>query len=134
MSPGLGAGARRMETTRAAVRSTRSVGAISGLQRSDVDLGDPFAIYGLTPSHGPFGGGTTARLAGRGFTPKLRVFLGDKEVPTVAGDPTRAVVVTPPNTPGWVDVKIRDDASAQERVLKQGYFYDSFVVAPDSGA
>ena len=106
----------------------------AGLPRSDVDLGDPFALYGLTPSHGPFGGGTTARLAGRGFTPKLRVFLGDKEVPTVAGDPTRAVIVTPPNTPGWVDVRIRDDASAQERVLKQGFFYDSFVVAPDSGA
>jgi hypothetical protein len=106
----------------------------SGLQRSDVDLGDPFALYGLTPSHGPFGGGTTARLAGQGFTPKLRVFLGDKEVPTVAGDPTRAVVVTPPNTPGWVDVKIRDDATAQERILKKGFFYDSFVVVPDSGA
>jgi hypothetical protein len=106
----------------------------AGLQRSDVDLGDPFALYGLTPSHGPYGGGTTARLAGRGFTPKLRVFLGDKEVPTVAGDPTRAVVVTPANTPGWVDVKIRDDATAQERVLQKGFFYDSFVVVPDSGA
>jgi hypothetical protein len=106
----------------------------AGLQRSDVDLGDPFALYGLTPSHGPYGGGTTARLAGRGFTPKLRVFLGDKEVPTLAGDPTRAVVVTPSNAPGWVDVKIRDDATAQERVLKKGFFYDSFVVVPDSGA
>jgi hypothetical protein len=106
----------------------------AGLQRTDVDLGDPFALYGLTPSHGPYGGGTTARLAGRGFTPKLRVFLGDKEVPTVAGDPTRAVIVTPSNTPGWVDVKIRDDATAQERVLKKGFFYDSFVVVPDSGA
>jgi hypothetical protein len=106
----------------------------AGLQRSDVDLGDPFALYGLTPSHGPYGGGTTARLAGRGFTPKLRVFLGDKEVPTIAGDPTRAVVVTPANAPGWVDVKIRDDATAQERVLQKGFFYDSFVVVPDSGA
>jgi hypothetical protein len=106
----------------------------SGLQRSDVDLGDPFALYGLDPSHGPYTGGTSARLTGRGFTPKLRVFIGGQEVTTVAGDPTRALVETPPGKPGWVDVMIRDDASAKERVLKQGFFYDSFVVTPDSGA
>ena len=106
----------------------------AGLQRSDVDLGDPFALYGLAPSHGPYTGGTSARLTGRGFTPKLRVFIGGQEVTTVAGDPTRALVETPPGKPGWVDVTIRDDASAKERVLKQGFFYDSFVVSPDSGA
>jgi len=38
---------------------------VRAMPLSDVDLGDPFAIYGLTPSHGPYGGGTTARLAGR---------------------------------------------------------------------
>jgi hypothetical protein len=106
----------------------------SGFQRTDVDLGDPFALYGLDPSHGPYTGGTSARLAGRGFTPKLRVFLGDQEVTTVAGDPTRAIDQTTPGKPGWVDVKIRDDATAQERVLAKGYFYDSFVVDPSSGA
>jgi hypothetical protein len=106
----------------------------SGFQRTDVDLGDPFALYGLDPSHGPYTGGTSARLTGRGFTPKLRVFIGGKEVTTVAGDPTRALVETPTGTPGWVDVMIRDDATAKERVLKQGFFYDSFVVTPDSGA
>lgn len=106
----------------------------SGLQRTDVDLGDPFALYGLSPSHGPFSGATTVRLTGRGFTPKLRVFIGGVEVPTVAGDPTRAVVVTPPGPPGAVDVKIRDDATAKERTLEKGFFYDAFVVLPDSGA
>jgi len=106
----------------------------SGLQRTDVDLGDPFALYGLDPSHGPYTGGTSARLTGRGFTPKLRVFIGGQEVGAIAGDPTRALVETPPGKPGWVDVVIRDDASAKERVLKKGFFYDSFVVTPDSGA
>jgi hypothetical protein len=106
----------------------------AGFQRSDVDLGDPFALYGLDPSHGPYSGRTSARLTGRGFTPKLRVFLGDQEVTVVAGDPTRAVIETPPGKPGWVDVKIRDDATAQERVLKKGFFYDSFGVEPTSGA
>lgn len=106
----------------------------SGLQRTDVDLGDPFALYGLDPSHGPYTGGTSARLTGRGFTPKLRVFIGGVEVSTIAGDPTRALVETPPGKPGWVDVKIRDDASAKERVLEKGFFYDAFVVTPNSGA
>jgi hypothetical protein len=106
----------------------------AGLQRSDVDLGDPFALYGLDPSHGPYTGGTSVRLTGRGFTPKLRVLVGGQEVRTTAGDPTRALVETPPGKPGWVDVTIRDDASAKERVLKKGFFYDSFVVSPDSGA
>ena len=106
----------------------------SGLQRTDVDLGDPFALYGLDPSHGPYTGGTSARLTGRGFTSKLRVFIGGQEVGAIAGDPTRALVETPPGKPGWVDVMIRDDATAKERVLQKGFFYDSFVVTPDSGA
>jgi hypothetical protein len=110
------------------------LGGDSGLQRSDVDLGDPFALYGLSPSHGPYSGKTSVRLSGRGFTPKLRVFIADQEVTTVAGDPSRALVVTNPGPPGWADVKIRDDATAQERVLKKGFFYDSFVVVPATGA
>lgn len=106
----------------------------AGFQRSDVDLGDSFALYGLSPSHGPFSGSTTVRLTGRGFSPKLRVFVGGVEVQTVAGDPTRAVVVTPPGPAGAVDVKIRDEATARERVLSKGFLYDAFVVQPDSGA
>ncbi len=108
-----------------------------GLQRFDVDLGDPFALDGLTPSHGPFLGGTRTNLSGRGFSSKLRVYLGDTEVPpasVLASDPTRAAIVTPPGAPGLVDVRIRDDATAQERVLKNGYSYDAFVVEPNTGA
>lgn len=108
-----------------------------GLMRGDVDLGDPFALEGLTPSHGPFSGGTRSAISGRGFSSKLRVFLGSVEVPPasfLASDPTRAAIVTPPGPPGFVDVRIRDDATAKERVLKKGFFYDAFVVQPDSGA
>lgn len=106
-------------------------------QRRDVDLGDPFGIDGLFPSHGPFTGGTRANLSGRGFSPKLRVWFGDVELDAsriFASDPTRAAVMTPAGNPGPVDVRIRDDVTAKERVLKQGFVYDAFVVAPDSGA
>lgn len=109
----------------------------AGPQRVDADLGDPFAIDGLTPSHGPFTGGTRARIDGRGFSSKLRVFVGDVEIDSaslLASDPTRAAIVTPPGPPGFVDVKIRDEATAKERVLKSGFYYDAFVVVPDSGA
>jgi len=108
-----------------------------GLARSDVDLGDPFALEGVSPSHGPFTGGTRATLSGRGFSSKVRVFVGGVEVPPaafVASTPTRAAIVTPPGKPGFVDVRIRDEATATERVLENGFFYDAFVVTPDTGA
>lgn len=109
----------------------------AGLPKSDVDLGDPFALEGVSPSHGPFSGGTRAVLGGRGFTRKLRVWIAGVEVPpadVLASDPTRAAIVTPPGAPGFVDVKIRDDLSGMERVLQKGFYYDAFVVQPDSGA
>ena len=117
--------------------SSTGLGSDTGLTRSDVDLGDPFALEGLTPSHGPFTGGTRASLAGRGFTSKLRVFLGNTEVPpasVLASDPTRAAIVAPAGPPGFVDVRIRDDGTAQERVLEKAFYYDAFVVQPNTGA
>ena len=108
-----------------------------GFTRSDVDLGDSFALEGLTPSHGPFSGGTRSAISGRGFSSKLHVFLGTTEVPAaslLASDPTHAAIVTPPGPPGFVDVRIRDDSTAKERILPKGFFYDAFVVQPDSGA
>ena len=129
-----GGGPPLLEEDDAGAGTSNGLEGDSGLLRSDVDLGDPFALYGLTPSHGKYTGGTAVRLAGRGFTTKLRVFVGNVEVPTTAGDPTRALIETPPGPPGFVDVRIRDDATAKERILKKGFFYDSFVVDPDSGA
>lgn len=108
-----------------------------GFFKHDVDVGDPFSIEGLSPSHGPFTGGTRASIAGRGFSSKLRVFVGNTEVPSgslLASDPTHAAIVTPPGPPGFVDVRIRDEATAKERILKDGFYYDAFVVEPDSGA
>ncbi len=105
--------------------------------RMDVDLGDSFALDGVQPSHGPFTGGTRVVLGGRGFTSKLHVFVGGTEVAPgsfLASDPTRAAIVTPPGPPGAVDVRIRDDASGKERVLRGGFSYDPFVVTPSSGA
>lgn len=132
-----GAGPALIDTSDDASSGGTNLEGDGALQRSDVDLGDPFALEGVAPSHGPFTGGTRALLAGRGFSSKLRVFIGDQEVPTanvLASTPTRAAIVTPPSQPGRVDVRIRDESTAKERILKEGFTYDAFVVAPDTGA
>ena len=103
----------------------------------DVDLGDPFAIQGLDPSHGPFTGGTRTLISGRGFSSTLRVWVAGTEVASsdvFASDPTRAAITTPPGPPGLVDVKIRDDSTAQERTLSQGFLYDAIALTPTTGA
>jgi hypothetical protein len=103
----------------------------------DVDLGDPFAILGLQPSHGPFTGGTRTLVSGRGFTSTLRVWVAGNEVPSgdvFASDPTRAAITTPPGPPGLVDVKVRNDSTAQERTLPQGFLYDAIALTPTTGA
>jgi hypothetical protein len=132
-----GSGPPFIDKPDAAPPSGPSLGDDAGDQRRDVDLGDPFGIDGLVPSHGPWTGGTRAMLSGRGFSSKLRVWIGPTELDPsaiLASDPSRAAAVTPPGLPGPVDVKIRNDATAQERTLPAGFFYDAFVVVPDSGA
>lgn len=117
--------------------STDLGGDGSSSARADVDLGDPFAVTGLQPSHGPWTGATRATVAGRGFSSKLRVWIGATELTpdaVFASDPTRVAVVTPPGTPGPADVRVRNDATAQDRTLAAGFFYDAFVVEPSGGA
>jgi hypothetical protein len=104
---------------------------------ADVDLGDPFAVTGLLPSHGPWTGGTRATITGRGFPSGVKVWIGSTALDpseVFASDPTRASVVTPAGTPGAADVRVRNDATAQERTLVGGFFYDALVVSPSSGA
>ncbi len=105
--------------------------------RSDVDLGDPFALDGLLPSHGPFSGKTRALVSGRGFVPDMRVFVGGVEVPKdalFATSATRLAIEVPPGKPGPAEVRVRNVKTAEERVLTEGFFYDAFVIRPDTGA
>jgi len=105
--------------------------------RSDVDLGDPFALDGLLPSHGPFSGKTRALVSGRGFVPNMRVFVGGIEVAKdalFATSQTRLAIEVPPGRPGPAEVRVRNLATAEERVLAEGFTYDAFVVRPDTGA
>lgn len=105
--------------------------------RRDVDLGDPFALDGLLPAHGPFTGRTRAQASGRGFSTDLQVFVGGMEVAKdalFATSPTRLALEVPPGKPGPAEVRLRNRATAEERTLAEGYFYDAVVVRPDTGA
>jgi IPT/TIG domain len=109
-----------------------SDGAVLG----DVDLGDPFAVVGLSPSHGPWAGGTHTVVSGRGFASSVRVWVGSAEVDpsnVLASDPTHISVVTPPGAPGAADVRVQN-VTGEERVLRAGFQYDSFSVSPTQGA
>jgi IPT/TIG domain len=131
-----GAGPPLLDKPDAAAPGGPSLADDAGARRQDVDLGDPFGIDGLVPSHGPWTGGTRAQISGRGFSSKLRVWIGGTELdPSAifASDPSRAAIQTPPGTPGPADVKVRDDLTAKERTLAGGFTYDAFVVVPDTG-
>jgi hypothetical protein len=116
--------------------SSIGLGGEGGLL-SDVDLGDPFAITGLQPSHGPWAGGSRSTIAGRGFSSRIQVWIGPTQLDAssvLASSPTRASVVVPPGSPGPADVRVRNTSTAQERTLVGGFFYDAFVVDPGEGA
>lgn len=104
---------------------------------TDVDLGDPFAILGLDPAHGPWNGGTRTVIRGRGFTSSLSIRIGGTEVDPsaiVASDPTRVAILTPAGAPGPADVVVTNTLGAASRTLTSGFFYDAFMVEPNSGA
>lgn len=132
----LGKGPSLIGTDDAGAPPQTDLGDDSGV-RADVNLGDPFSLIGLDPSHGPWSGGTRTLLAGRGFSSRLRVLVASKEVPSsdlFASDPTRAALTTPPGDPGVADVTILDDGTKETRTLKAAFTYDAFEVVPNSGA
>ncbi|HEY1695720.1 MAG TPA: IPT/TIG domain-containing protein [Polyangiaceae bacterium] len=107
-----------------------------GLQ-DELLLGPPFAVSGLQPSHGPWTGGTRTTIAGRGFSSHLQVSLGGTQLSSsnvFASDPTTAAILTPPGTPGPVDVVVENLDTAQTATLPAGFVYDAFAVTPDTGA
>jgi hypothetical protein len=102
----------------------------------DLDDRDPHAVLGVDPSHGPFTGGTTVVVRGRGFSSEPRVWVGDQAIVpenVIAIDPGRIQVVVPSAGPGPADVTVQngDDASTR-RTQVEAYVYDAFYLDPDA--
>jgi hypothetical protein len=107
----------------------------SGLM--DVDLGAPFAVTGLQPSHGPWTGGTRVNISGRGFSSNVEVTIGGTVLPSsdvLASDPTSIAAVTPGGMPGPVDVSVKNLSTAATATLPAGFTYDAFVLTPGTGS
>ena len=98
---------------------------------------DPHAVIGANPSHGPFNGGGTVLVSGKGFTSAARIWFGNTEVDettTVAIDPTKVQVVVPPGTAGTVDLTVQNGSdTSTSRTLPGGYTYDALYAVPSLG-
>jgi hypothetical protein len=108
-----------------------------GSTREELNLGPPFAVTGLQPSHGPWTGGTRTNIAGRGFSSNIAVWIGSTQLTAsdvFASDPTKVSVVTPPGTPGPVAVRVRNLDTAAEATLPAGFIFDAFSVTPGTGS
>ncbi len=105
--------------------------------KTDLPVGDPHAVLGAEPSHGPFNGGQRVLVKGNGFTSKVRVWFGDAEADPasiVPIDPNRVQVTAPPGTAGPVDLTAQNgDDESTKRTLAGGYAYDKLYAVPDEG-
>jgi hypothetical protein len=103
----------------------------------DAQTGDPHAVVGAEPSHGPFNGGQRVLVRGRGFSSKVRVWFGDVEVPAasvISIDPSRVQVTAPEGSAGPADITAQNGADeSTRRTLVAGYAYDALYASPNSG-
>lgn len=103
----------------------------------EAPIASPNALLAVEPPHGPFAGGTVARLRGNGFTSEVRVWFGANEVPSedvIVAGANRIQLTVPPGIAGPVDVVAQNGEDASTRVSLSGaYTYDSFYADPSSG-
>ncbi len=96
-------------------------------------------LTSITPSAGPPAGNTKVRIKGSGFAKgKPSVKIGAfKTSPVVVLDDSELETVTPPGSPGYVNVSV--SIGDEIAVLKNGFSYVSeqlelYVTYPDSGS
>ncbi len=112
-------------------------GADGGLTAYDASASRAFEAFGLSPSHGPFAGGTRVTLQGRGFIASMQISVGGVTVAAndvVASTAERATFVVPAGTPGPADVKVVRLDSGEERTLVGAFTYDTAYLSPSEGA
>lgn len=94
-------------------------------------------LTSVSPSHGPWTGGTRVTVRGTGFTATTAFRVGGVAVSSgdlLIGDATRATFLMPAGTPGTATVEAFDTASAATARLRDAFEYDAFVIEPGTGA
>ena len=105
---------------------TVAVGLVAETGVAELPFGytytDGLLILTATPAIGPVDGGTTLTLTGQGFDDVAEVRFGPDPAPsfTILGD-TELLVVTPPGTPGLVDITL--SSGDDEAILPGGFAY-----------
>ncbi|MGM0577237.1 MAG: IPT/TIG domain-containing protein [Myxococcota bacterium] len=100
---------------------------------AEVD-GEPAAaglgVESVVPERGLARGGEQVEILGQGFGDGLQVFFGESLAQDAwALNEDRIVAVTPPRTPGVVDVRVVEPGSGAEAVLDDGFrFYNPVAV------
>jgi len=80
-----------------------------------------FSVLGVTPAEGFVNGGAWVVVSGTGFTPDMKVFIGDGRAPVRVDSATTALIQTPPGPAGMTDVKIV--SGMQTAALPGGFQY-----------
>ena len=89
----------------------------------------------VAPDHGPFTGGNTAIIRGRGFDDLSQVSFGGRDVQPADHrliDDRRLAVVVPAGDVGPVDVDVT--VGDETVTIEDGYTYEPIYVEPNSGA
>lgn len=112
-------------------------GATDAGDGRDVGSSLSFDLFGATPSHGPYNGGTRVQLTGRGFPSNLKVMVNNVDVVSAdvtANEPQRATVIMPAGKSGYVSIAVINPSSGEKRSVDKAFFYDSFYLEPQSGS
>jgi hypothetical protein len=95
----------------------------------------PLSVDYADPPHGPFVGGTDVTLRGRGFASGMTVTIGGRLVDPMdlqVLDGHRALIKTPPGSPGSADIAVV--AGANQTTRTGGFTYDRVFLEPASGS
>lgn len=98
-------------------------------QRASLPNGFTFvaapSIASVTPSRGPASGGTTITISGAGFAAGATLFVGGTAATDVRRlDASTMTAVTPPHTPGVVDVTVTN-TDGQAGTLGNGFTFEA---------
>ena len=126
-----GTGAQPRTSTTPGPLPRRTLGDDGGSRGWTSNLGAPFAVTGLQPSHGPWTGGTRTSIAGRGFSSKLHVWIGATQLAAERRLRQRSHAASPSSRPPARPVRPTSACATsrrrRRRTLPAGFFYDAFV-------
>lgn len=95
------------------------------------------ALVSVTPSHGPWTGGTRITVRGSGFNSGTVFRVAGVDILSgdlLISDATRATFLMPPGVPGVVSFEALDASTGRVARLRDAFEYDAFVVEPGTGA